>query len=98
MMATTASTLPPTSELFTKAQLVERHPNLLSLNRLDWALRHRASNGLAGAVYESRSAELLVHEPQFLRWYLGLTGRAKPRAGSACRRGRGLQTTDDDAP
>jgi len=86
-MTTAAPNLPPTNELFTKAQLVDRHPNLLSLNRLDWALRHRATNGLVSAVYESRSAELLVHEPQFLQWYLGLNGRAKPRAGRAARRG-----------
>jgi hypothetical protein len=88
VMTTVAPTLPPTSELFMKAKLVERHPNLLSLNRLDWALRHRASNGLAGAVYESRSGELLDHESQFLQWYLGLSGRAKPRSGRAERNHR----------
>lgn len=87
-MTTVAPILPPTGELFTKAKLVERHPNFLSLNRLDWALRHRAINGLAGAVYESRSRELLVHESQFLQWYLGLSGRAKPRSGRAWRKGR----------
>ena len=86
-MTTVTSSLPPTAELFTKAKLVERHPTLLSLNRLDWALRHRASNGLSGAVFESRSGELLVHESQFLQWYLGLSGRAKPRAGRTRRKG-----------
>jgi hypothetical protein len=85
---TVVSSLPPTSELFTKAKLVERHPNFLSLNRLDWTLRHRASNGLAGAVYESRAGELLVHKSQFLLWYLGLSARAKPRSGRAWRKGR----------
>ena len=72
--------LPPTSELFSKAALVERHPNLLTAPRIRWALRNRATNGLASVVYESKSGQLLIHEPEFLRWYLGLTGRSKPRA------------------
>lgn len=37
-------------------------------------------------VYESKSGQLLVHEPEFLRWYLGLTGRSKPRAFRVLRR------------
>jgi hypothetical protein len=73
-------TVPPTSELFNKHSLVERHPHLLTPARVEWALRRRESNGLKGFVYESRSGELVVHEPAFLSWYLGLTGRAKPRA------------------
>jgi len=72
--------LPPTSELCSKVALVERHPNLLTHCRVQWALRNRATNGLASVVYETRSGQLLVHEPEFLRWYLGLTGRSKPRA------------------
>jgi hypothetical protein len=73
--------IPPTSEIFSKEAMVERHPNLLTPARLQWALRNRACNGLSSAVYESKSGQLLVHEPEFLRWYLGLSGRAKPRAG-----------------
>jgi hypothetical protein len=73
-------TVPPTAELFNKCQLVERHPNLLTPARIEWALRRRDVNGLKGVVYESRSGELVVHEPGFLAWYLGLAGRAKPRA------------------
>lgn len=72
--------LPPTSELFNKVQLVERHPNLLTPARVEWALRQRDGNGLKSFVFESRSGELVVHEPGFLQWYLGLSGRAKPRA------------------
>ena len=72
--------LPPTSELFSKVALVERHPNLLTPPRIQWAVRNRATNGLASVVYESKSGQLLIHEPEFLRWYLGLTGRSKPRA------------------
>lgn len=71
--------MPPTAELFTKAQLASRHPHLLSANRLAWALRHRATNGLSGAVFESPCGELLIHEPTFLAWFLGLKGRTKPR-------------------
>ena len=75
-------TLPPTSELFSKAQLAARHPHLLSESRLAWACRHRKRNGLsdASAVFESPCGELLLHEPRVLAWLLGLTGRAKPRA------------------
>jgi hypothetical protein len=63
--------LSPTSELFSKQALVERHPNLLTQQRIQWALRNRARNGLSASVYESKSGQLLIHEPEFLRWYLG---------------------------
>ena len=72
--------LPPTTELVTKAQLVARHPHLLSVNRVTWALRCRAVNGLTAAVFDSPCGEFLIHEPSFLAWFLGLSGRAKPRA------------------
>jgi hypothetical protein len=72
--------IPPTSELFSKEALVERRPNLLTHPRIQWALRNRARNGVSSVVYESKSGQLLVDEPAFLRWYLGLTGRSKPRA------------------
>ena len=77
--------IPPTSELFSKDAMVERHPNLLNPARIQWALRNRARNGLSGVVYESKSGQLLVHEPEFLRWYLGLTVRAKPRSSRVAR-------------
>jgi hypothetical protein len=83
--------IPPTSELFSKEALVERHPNLLTYPRVQWALRNRARNGLSSVVYESKSGQLLIHEPAFLRWYLGLTGRSKPRASRVRRRGMGPQ-------
>lgn len=78
--------IPPTAELFSKDALVERHPNLLTFSRVQWALRNRARNGLSDAIYESKSGQLLVHEPEFLRWYLGLTGRSKPRASRTASR------------
>jgi hypothetical protein len=73
--------LPPTTELYTRRQLTERHPHLLNDHRVTWALRHRRLNGLnaAGAVFESPCGELLIREPAFLAWFLGLTSRAKPR-------------------
>lgn len=73
--------VPPTAELVTKAQLVARHSHLLSVNRVTWALRCRAVNGLSAAVFDSPCGELLIHEPSFLVWFLGLSGRAKSRAG-----------------
>jgi hypothetical protein len=78
--------IPPTSELFSKEALAERHPNLLTHSRVQWALRNRARNGLSSVVYKSKSGQLLVHEPEFLRWYLGLTRRSKPRAPRTQRR------------
>jgi hypothetical protein len=80
-----APVMPPTAELFTKTQLAARHPHLLNTNRLVWALRCRGKNGLSCAVFDSPCGELLIHEPAFLAWFLGLNGRAKPRAA---RRGR----------
>lgn len=79
-------TLPPTTELFLPKQLVDRHPNLLTKNRLDWAVRHRDTNGLAraNAIFDT-PAGFVLHEPAFLSWFLGLTGRSKPRVP---RRGR----------
>jgi hypothetical protein len=73
--------LPPTSELYTGRQLSVRHPHLMNANRVAWALRNRERNGLdaAGAVFESPCGVLMVHEPKFLTWFLGLTSRAKPR-------------------
>jgi hypothetical protein len=60
----------------------------LNDHRVAWALRNRRKNGLAaaGAVFESACGELLIHEPAFLRYFLGLTGRAKPRALRRSRR------------
>ena len=72
--------IPPTTELFNKWQLLERHPNLLSYARIEWALRRRDVNGLRNSVYESRSGELVIHEPGFLAWYLRLDGKSKPRS------------------
>lgn len=74
-------TLPPTTELFPRRQLAERHPHLLNVNRLTWALRNRDRNGLkaAGAVFETPYGEILIREPAFLAWFLGLAGRSKPR-------------------
>jgi hypothetical protein len=94
-MIVTPSSVPPTAELFTKTQLVARHPHLLSLNRVVWALRCRAVNGLSAAVFDSPCGELLIHEPSFIAWLLGLSGRSKPRAGRrAGRRLNGLTTID----
>ena len=87
--------IPPTSELFSKDALVERHPNLLTCPRVQWALRNRATNGLSSVVYESKSGQLLIHEPQFLRWYLGLAGRSKPRASSVRRRSAGARSLEE---
>lgn len=87
--------LPPTSELFSKEALVERHPNLLTHPRVQWALRNRAKNGLSSVVYESKSGRLLVHEPEFLRWYLGLTGRSKPRASRILRDGTDRRSLEE---
>src|SRR5688572_17125831 len=74
--------IPPTTELFPVVDLVARHPNMLNDSKVRWALRNRTRNGLsaAGAVFEAKNGELLIHEPIFLAWFLGLAGRNKPRA------------------
>jgi hypothetical protein len=91
-MSATNAPMPPTSELFKRKQFVERHGHLLSKNRIDWALRNSGRNGLeaAGAVFRSPCGEDLIHEPAFLRWFLGLTSRNKPRAP---RRPRGASAS-----
>ena len=80
-MTAALPSVPPMTELVTKAQLVAKHPHLLSVNRVTWALRCRAVNGLSDAVFDSPCGELLIHEPSFLAGFLGLSGRARPRAG-----------------
>lgn len=77
---------PPTTELFPRHQIVARHPHLLTDARVEWALRKRNTNGLKPCVFETRSGELLIHEPGFITWYLGLNGRAKPRAARRKKR------------
>ena len=74
--------LPPIAELFSLKQLSDRHPELLPPGRVQWAARHRHTNGLTdiGALFESPCGQLIAHEPRFLRWLLGLGGRDKPRA------------------
>lgn len=81
MLPATAQSIPPTSELFNSRQLSARHQHLLSEHRVAWAVRHRQKNGLtaAGAIFDSPCGELLIHEPAFLAWFLGLSNRAKPR-------------------
>lgn len=78
---TDLSMLPPPEELFVRQEFAARHPRLLSENRVYWAVRNRRTNGLiaAHAVYESPCGELVIHEPSFIAWFLGLSGRAKPR-------------------
>ena len=96
----TSSTLPPTTELFSNRDLAARHGPLLTIARLKWALRNRARNGLdeLHAVYDSKGGELLIWEPKFLAWFLGLTGRHKPRSRktkSRDRRRPGIASVND---
>jgi hypothetical protein len=81
-MSAANASLPPTSELFRQTDFAKRHEPLLTDNRVRWAVRHRAENGLeaAGAVFTDPYGVVLIHEPRFLAWFVGLAGRAKPRA------------------
>ena len=97
-MTAAPRSVPPMTELVTKAQLVAKYPHLLSVNRVPWALRCRAVNGLFDAVFDSPCGELLIHEPSFLAWFLGLSGRAKPRAGRTRRRALSGLTRVDKRP
>jgi hypothetical protein len=80
--------IPPTTEIFPWRQFVQRHPHLLNEQRVQWALRKRRKNGLSagGAVFDSTCGEMLIHEPKFLEWFFGLSGRAKPRRGRFAKR------------
>lgn len=82
MSAVADKPVPPASEIFPANVFPQRHPHILSGHRVTWALRNRRKNGLeaAGAVFESPCGQLMVHEPAFLAWFLGLAGRSKPRA------------------
>lgn len=74
-----ASEAHPGRGLFSLKELCARNPDLLPPNRVRWALRHRATNGLVecGAVFEGRGGQLIFHEPTMINWLLGLTGRTK---------------------
>jgi hypothetical protein len=70
-------TVPPTSGLYSKQQIVERHPHLFTPSRVEWAVRHRHNNGLENVVYESRSGESRQ----------GSTDPRRTRQRDGCRRG-----------
>ena len=74
------SRIPPTEEIICRQELVRRHPTLLTEASVQWALRNRASNGLASAVYETRSGALRVHESSFINWFLGPKGSHELKA------------------
>lgn len=74
-----ARAVPPTSELFSKAALSARHPELFPPSRIAWACRNRERNGFDAAVFDGPCG-LLIWEVEAIRWLLGLTGKAKPRA------------------
>ncbi len=82
-----ANDLPPTSELFEVAAFSARHGQLTPLNRVIWAVRRRHKNGLAavGGTFESPLGIVLIHEPTFIRWLLGLAGKSAPRKPRAAR-------------
>jgi hypothetical protein len=62
--------IPPTSELSLRKRWLGGFTILLTYPRVQWALRNRARNGLSSLVFESKLGQLLVHEPEFLRWYV----------------------------
>ena len=70
-MTAAPTSIPPTTELVTKAQLVAKHPHLLSVNRVAWALRCRAVNGLCDAIFDSPCGELLIQSHPSSRGSLG---------------------------
>jgi len=49
--------------------------------RIKWARRCRAANVHSVAIFDSSCGGVLIHEPVLLARFLGLSGRAKPRAG-----------------
>jgi len=67
-------------ELF-KVRIHELICRAVSGLRRGWSAQDRQP---AAGVRQARAECLLIHEPSFLAWSLGLRGRAKPRV-----RGRG---------
>jgi hypothetical protein len=92
MSPTDQPATPPAHECFAPKAFAERHPTVLNLNRVVWAIRNRRANGLleCGGVFESPMSQIFVHEPKFLQWLFGLSGRAKSRKlrGKPRRRSR----------
>ena len=81
MSTNTSQALPPTEALLTRADLLAKHPTLLTPNRLKWALRNRKHNGLekSGAIIESPLGVLLIHQYKFLEWVCGKRGLRRSR-------------------
>jgi len=62
---------PSLEEFATPKALVRMCPNLeLTDQQMNWALRHRETNGLAPAVTKM-GRNLVIHIPTFTRWLLG---------------------------
>ena len=68
---------PSLDEFSTPKLLVKNYPNLeLTDQQMNWALRHRKTNGLDFAV-KKMGRNLIIHVPAFTRWLLN-GGNTKP--------------------
>ena len=57
-------------EFSTPKALIKNHPNLeLTEQQMNWALRHRKTNGLDSAV-KKFGRNLIIHVPTFTEWLL----------------------------
>lgn len=67
------------AEFFLLKAFTDRHPqHVASLGALRWHCARRDENGMAacGAVIETATGRLLIHEPSFFRWYFGIDRKA----------------------
>lgn len=55
-------------DLFTVEELVAQHPKVLSINTMNWHIRHRDKNGLADACVKGLRRKLLISKSRFERW------------------------------
>ncbi|HMN22290.1 MAG TPA: hypothetical protein PKA16_12975 [Ottowia sp.] len=65
-------------DLFTIEELVAQYPKVLSINTMNWHLRHRDTNGLAAACVKGLRRKMLISKSRFERWLATQTeaGRA----------------------
>lgn len=54
-------------DLYTVEQLAAAHPRLLTVQALRWQLRHRDTNGLAGACVRI-GKKLLIDKSRYQAW------------------------------
>jgi hypothetical protein len=67
--------VPSPDDCFPLSVFAQRQPkHVKSLGALRWHCARREQNGMAaiGAVVETATGRLVIHEPSFFAWYFGV--------------------------